>query len=279
MSAWHYRLARGGISHRYADAGCGSLDEFVEAQQNRRFLPLAKAAIICSIVQRETDVGLYPDSFRRVGVDPKGTHKKVDWLQYLFRQLKDEGNSDPNRFRLNKVRVITFNFDRSFERQLFRMLKASYGLSEAEATDLRRCIEVLHIHGRIGSEKWCDPREQKPSRSYINHAKAEDLQSLFNEIRIVHEDVQQPVVNQARAWLAAAKTICFLGFGFNKTNLNRLGVLEINSGTRIVGTALGLSEPEVKRVERRFGRQRPHIQLHDMSSYDLLRQTDVLQVD
>jgi hypothetical protein len=47
-----------------------------------------------------------------------------DWIGYLFRDVRTD---DPESFSENTLKVITFNFDRTFERRLFLTLGAYYG--------------------------------------------------------------------------------------------------------------------------------------------------------
>jgi hypothetical protein len=59
--------------------------------------------------------------------------------------------------------VITFNFDRSFEYRLFRMLRGSYGLDDNQAGKLCAVVPVLHIHGSLGDHTGVLPLYSKPT--------------------------------------------------------------------------------------------------------------------
>ena len=60
-------------------------------------------------------------------------------------------------------------------------------------------------------------------------------------------------------WLSVlqqASLICFLGFGYDKTNLERIGVSEIDFKTKkVYGTALGLEEREKRDITSMFKNQ------------------------
>ena len=106
----------------FKESGCISLDEFVQAKQNRAYLPLVRALIVRTLVGYERPRELFPDV-------PEHTQRRkrnlpaCDWFQYLFRQML---TADHEEFGGNQLRVITFNFDRSFEYRLFLALRAAY---------------------------------------------------------------------------------------------------------------------------------------------------------
>jgi hypothetical protein len=183
----------------FMDSGCSSLDAFVEAEGSRRFLPLVKAAMIHRLLQCELDDGLFPDADGRQGTDRR------DWCAYLFREfLKTQRAVD---FSSNQLKVITFNFDRSFERKLFRLIKAAYGISDAEAGRLRMTIPVLHMHGSLGGERWCGENCQD-FRDYSPLATPEQKAAIFDQIRIVHEEIKQQVLGpSSRMALVSAQNL------------------------------------------------------------------------
>ena len=181
-------------------AGCSSLDEFVQPPGNRRFLQLVKAATIIELVKCEKDDELTPTDRNRRG---------RDWYEYLFRLMRTE---DPGSFTQNQVKVITFNFDRSFERRLFLFLRSFYGISDNEAAQLRFAVPTIHLHGSLGGEKWLN--ENRPeSRDYVPEASGEQLRALLKALRIVHEEIDENDLLNAHEWLKRAHTVCFLGFG------------------------------------------------------------------
>src|SRR5439155_6015975 len=110
-----------------------------------------------------------------------------EWVEYLWQYLRTD---DANTFGNNRVHVITFNFDRSFERRLFVLLRAYYGVSDDVAGRLRAAIPVLHLHGQLGGEKWLG--ENRPdSRDYLPEATVEQKVELLDKIRIVHEEMDR----------------------------------------------------------------------------------------
>ena len=59
---------------------------------------------------------------------------------------------DRAAFANNRLQIITFNFDRSFEWWLARVLRATYGVDLDEAVTLGASIEVIHVHGQLAGD-------------------------------------------------------------------------------------------------------------------------------
>ena len=246
-------------------SSCGSLDEFVQSKGNRRFLPLVKAATIVLLPEFEQDEMLVPQS--------------GDWIAYLFRYLRTD---DPDVFSGNRIKVITFNFDRSFERRLFLMLGAYYGVDDNAAAQLRFAVPVLHLHGSLGGEYWCGERRTE-SRAFSPDTTQDQRYSLMNAIRIVHEEIDQEALGKAQRWLSEAERICFLGFGYHELTMGRLGMSSPLENATIWGTTLGLSQAERTRVVRLFGvnGEPTRLRLEDTGTLDAfryLRETAVLPI-
>jgi len=71
-------------------------------------------------------------------------------------------------------------------------------------------------------------------------------------IKIIHENIKNNIEFQnARECLSKAERIYFLGFGYNKVNIERLGIDKITKKTaEIKGTCVGLGNQEIKKVRQ-----------------------------
>jgi hypothetical protein len=54
------------------------------------------------------------------------------------------------RFGEDQLKVVVFDYDRSFERFFFLRLKQLYGLTDGEANASASRLEVVHVHGSLG---------------------------------------------------------------------------------------------------------------------------------
>lgn len=97
------------------------------------------------------------------------------------------------------------------------------------------------------------------------------------------EELDQRDIATAKEWLAEAHTICFLGFGYHKLTLGRLGLDVRLPNATIWGTTMGLSGPELSRIKRQFGnREDDSLRLDETRNLDArsyLREVHVLMTD
>jgi hypothetical protein len=277
------------LPRRFRESGCVTLDEFVEAKGNHRFLPLVKAGIIQVLLSHESDSALFPPPtaphnrpkamIRGPGMGPWGifeepTHEDDDWLRYLLRIMRTDR---PETFSENQVKVITFNFDRSFERRLYMMLSASYGLDDKDAATLASSVPILHMHGQLGAESWLTAE----GREYDSNATPGQIHSIYQDIKIVHEEIPADRSQTCREWIDEAHTIVFLGFGYHRTNVRRLTLDEPRTRKRnVLGTAYGLTEPEAQRAWNLFGAKvRPQLKVGKTCLAMLRQEKEALQTE
>jgi hypothetical protein len=221
----------------FRQSGRESIDAFV--QSRREFLVMAKLAMAMTIGPLEIEQNLYSAS-------------DDDWMGYLFNRMV---GASPADFLLNRLKVITFNFERSFERRLFLTLKASYEISDHDAAVLAQAVPVLHIHGDLGAPAWLvqgsASRDYSPLKCIDG---SEDLSTWASRLKLIHEEIPQDTVDTARSWLLDAAAVCFLGFGYHELNLERLNVRNVfqRRQTEVGGTVLGFEEGELAAIERAF---------------------------
>jgi len=195
-----------------SQAAMPSIDDFLE--HNHEFIRIGKTAIAQTLVRYER-----PEVLFRL---------ENNWYKYLFGKMMTEFAA----FKNNRLSVITFNYDRSLEHFLFTTLKNSFGKDDAAVTEALRSIPIIHFYGRLGYLPW---QTQHDSREYHrnNDIRAIDTASLF--ITVIHEAEGQvsEKVTQARKALHEAERIVFLGFGYHRTNLERLALPKYQPSIRL----------------------------------------------
>jgi hypothetical protein len=97
-----------------------SIDSFLEFYP--QFLEIGKLCIALALIPQEK-----PD---RLMVDPS-----INWYRYL----RDCLLCKPSEFVLNRLSVVTFNYDRSLEHYLFTTISSQLGL------DSKSCAELLML--------------------------------------------------------------------------------------------------------------------------------------
>jgi len=203
-------------------SGKNSVDAFLEHRPE--FIDVGKAVTAWALIPFE----LEQEIFRYYN----------NWLRALYSNL----NTSFEEFSQNEISFITFNYDRVIEHFLFTSLKNSYGKSDSECRTVLEQIPIIHLHGRLGSLPWQDG---KP-RNFDPKIDREALDVSIKELKIIHEDIndgRDADFRRAKDLLSKADRILFMGFGYNKTNLDRLGVGGLDTN-KAFGTSVGIGNRE-----------------------------------
>jgi hypothetical protein len=159
-----------------------------------------------------------------------------NWIRFVVHQLM-LGCTTSKELLNNRVRFITFNYDTSFEKNLRRAL-SSINLLERE--DIEAFLaegRITHMYGQLA-----DTGSSSASSYKALDAKFTREGDVVNDIRVSNQLIDQwyaaaadlrvidplnkrndAVSKRVAKILAVAKSIYFLGFGFDQNNVERLG--------------------------------------------------------
>ncbi|MCK4414977.1 MAG: hypothetical protein KAY32_15690 [Candidatus Eisenbacteria sp.] len=209
-----------------------SVDVFLE--ERPEFLQLGKAAIASALLPFEREHRLL-----------RTRQRDMLWYEYLFGHLR----APPAKLDENRLKIVTFNYDRSLEQALFLAFMHSYGLDDTAAAKAVEKIPIVHVYGSLAPLPWQDATGLR----YHSAANAANTQRCAENIRILHEGSREAdLFTRAQLWIRHAKVICFLGFGYHQTNIARLGIPEELTTQEVFGTAVGLQKAEQERVKKMF---------------------------
>lgn len=211
-------------------SGKRSVDAFLEHRPD--FIKVGKAATACLLMPCENEERLFAEG-------------QPSWYEYLFGKLI----APFEEFERNSVSVLTFNYDRSLEQYLFTALRNSYGQTESECAKKLRSLPIIHLYGQLGEL----PALRQEGIEYGAPVNAENLRSAAGAIQIIHEDVKdKPQFQRAYKLLQDADRICFLGFGYDQTNLTRLSGYGPRRQQLVYGCAKGLTARECYFVQEQL---------------------------
>lgn len=221
------------FQHELAGSDASTIDEFLTYQPH--WGQIAKLAIAFHVGKHEGDAAI-------ADCDPP------HWMHLLFRLMRRDVSSPEEFARQNKLSVITFNYDRSFERCLWRALAARFPLPQHATVSIahaHQSVRLIHVHGHLGdlpevvaatSPTWCRPRAYAPPSGVHDFSMAAGGIKVISEISGGESDF-----GVASKLLAAADKIVFLGFGFDETNMARLGMTSLRSGAKVFACTYGLN--------------------------------------
>jgi len=149
-----------------------------------------------------------------------------DWYHYLWNVLIDDTNTTADLAN-NKVRFITFNYDRSLEFFLRDSTKHTYARDRPEDHKKWSQLEILHVYGDLGKFPIGD-EIAGDERNYSNKLFAPAVKIAVDRIHVMPEDRGfEETFKKTQEWCDWASRIYFLGFGFDKLNCERLGFANI----------------------------------------------------
>ncbi len=212
-----------------------SIDSFLEHRPE--FLDVGKAAIASYLLPYETMTRLFPNS--------------DTWYGYLLDRLPPQLEALEGR-----LAVVTFNYDRTLEHYLFTALVNRYNRSAAEARAALAAIPIHHVYGSLGPL----PVDANPDGQAVAFGEPigpGTLTRSASTIRIIHErELSNEGLEGAHQVLREAERVIFLGFGYDRTNLDRLLAYGPSSRTMFMGSAMEMTGAEVTLAQghiRRLG--------------------------
>jgi len=136
-----------------------------------------------------------------------------------------------------------FNYDRSLEHYLFTALNNAYGRTVEECAEALRSIPIVHLYGQLGElPPLCN---DGLGIAYGSPVTVETLRKAASGIKIIHEVVpDEGPFKQAHELLRNAARVCFLGFGYSQTNIQRLLGYDPGHPPEFFGSAMGFTPRE-----------------------------------
>ena len=222
-----------------------SIDGWLE--HNPAYIGIGKVAIAIAMLLCERRASLRPQA-------------KGDWYQLLFDRL----NSPFEDFHKNRVSIVSFNYDRSFEHRLFETFRYTHTeRSEEECKEKLSHLDIVHVYGCLGRLNWQveNPATPLTRLAYGAELRAGYVITAAENIKIMPEKSKTlpEGFQQAQRLIADAKALYFLGFGYHKTNMERLGIDAFVKPSKVMGTAYGLDYQRRREIER--------LQIKDLSRH------------
>jgi hypothetical protein len=120
--------------------------------------------------------------------------------------------------------------------------------------ELLESVKVVHVYGRLGEPHFASAN----GRDYIGKSDSHSIHLAASGIRLLTERTERTdEFEEAQRLITKAKKVCFLGFGYDETNIERLGILDIlareeNYGKELYLCTYGLWENKVRDVKTLF---------------------------
>lgn len=216
------------MAYNFRISGLYSIDAFLEARP--QYADMGRLSIAAHLLSKERD------AMTSTGISS-------DWYQWLFNQLRDV---DPQRLRMDNLGFLTFNYDRTLEFALARMASVTFG-GDYSPDD----VPIIHLYGSLVGDMSLGYGRGGQMAKLVPI----DYRNSANGITTISRESSLPdAFARARDWLAQAKLVVFVGFGFHSENMARLGFVldEPNKLQSVYATACGLPLMTLNRAKRYF---------------------------
>jgi hypothetical protein len=174
---------------------------------------------------------------------PIHTQVKNSWYLNFRTRL----GSRMEHLKSEELTIITFNYDRSLDHFLFGAYEAMYPPHTEQtivANAFKKKLSILHVHGVLSPLPWQHPN----GRRYEMPQTPESLLEISKHILLPHEECVLKLSDgrSLESVMNEAERIFFLGFGYAKTNLLKLGLesARIDPTKEISGTHKGLEDSD-----------------------------------
>lgn len=191
-----------------------SIDNLIEHRaENEGLVHVAKLAIARAIWKAEADstIGAHHGSLSSLPTD--GSYAA------LFRLIV---NGVPKRDladAFGRLRIITFNYDRTLEVFLHRALRAYGNLTDGAAQAILDRATILHAYGALSAT------QEGESGRVISFSGDQDVDQLERDargLRTFSEKIEDGSDVSLRRLVASARHVVFLGCAFHRQNMNLL---------------------------------------------------------
>lgn len=214
------------LSQQLHDSSWESIDRFINEQNKLGQRDIAKSAIeaITYQILRAEEESLTKD-----------VESSQDIVKFLLNKI-DESDYE-------NITVITFNYDRYLEYKLYKMLSLRHK-DNVKAMSVLKKLKVIHMHGRMipfsendldgydtlkivpyGVETHCNTRNLIPEA--LTQFKKMCVDFAHKDFKTVDSDADERT-EDAKSAIKSAQRVFFLGFGFDKKNMEKLGITPEN---------------------------------------------------
>jgi len=226
-----------------------SIDNYLDIHNDdENVVFCGKVAIVRAILEAEEKSDLYYDY---IYANPKMINFKKSnqaWLKKFFSQLtRNRPKSDLQNI-FNGITIISFNYDRCIEQYIFHALQNVYSISDIEAFDLLKSLEIYHPYGMVGELKTNINQKGVPFGGKLS---PQELIKAAEGIRTYTEQVKDKnSLDKIKDTMEGAEVVVFLGFAYHQQNIKILSPLKKGRFKSVFGTALNVSDPDVEEVKK-----------------------------
>jgi hypothetical protein len=180
-----------------------------------------------------------------------------DWYSQLFEEVVPNG---PEDLQENRLSVITFNYDRSFEQFFTTGFQHSFRLTNEKASAVFGRIQVTHVYGTLGT------------LGNMPYGKLEYVRDAAQRISFIRDARRPACKSELEKAVEGASNVCFIGFGFAAENVELFDASWF-ANKRLLATSRGLSPNRMSQVKKKL----KHVEFVEGTAFDLLNSYNIFE--
>ncbi len=180
----------------------------------------------------------------------------LDWYQWLFNRLFPTSKPVLSK----SLGIVSLNYERTLHETLVRMSACAFRMRRRDAIELLRPVQITHVYGSMCTEPSWDRAEDIVDYSPTD-VQADRSVEMLRTVRSSELD-STSLFRDACAMTWCCNWLYFLGFGYDRTNMRRIGIRPDVSawssrvrGINIQGTALAMTNAERGDARKAIGRE------------------------
>jgi hypothetical protein len=202
------------LANEFMHSGCASIDAFVAGHTgDQQLVTNVKRAIAAILLRCESKAKLFsPDT-------------NGNWYETVWNRLVGSATK-AHEIDFSKLKILTFNYDRSFEAYLLIACENRFKLQPLEAAGIVSQLEIRHVYGCLADVYPYVESGLHFASSNVEEAVSScaDNLRLIPEQRCLANDSKGDPFEFARTAAFSAKSLLFLGYGFDELNDERLNL-------------------------------------------------------
>ena len=226
---------------RLEGADPDSIDKFLQTlNYNPKLIDIGKAALTEALLVDENKEKLKnPD-------DPND-----NWYFHLWNIMNDNC-PDIENFPSDKLSIITFNYDLSFEEYFFTSMKNHFPPNLSKESIIEKMPKIIHVYGSLGELDWQSDEGRKYGIQKDWYRKK--LIGISKGISTVYERLRDPKFrSDIQDALNNSEQVVFLGFGYRRENMEILGFPNKNPDSiRSYGSSYKFTKKELNLIEHTY---------------------------
>ena len=229
-----------------------SIDNFIDQHRGNADIELlGKLAITKAILLAESKSKLaYKKKLNSI-IDFR--ELEGTWYTSFFKLITENCVIDDLKKRFKKITLVIFNYDRCIEHYLLHALRNFYDIDEKSAAEIVGYLNIFHPYGKVGDLPW------KNTSNAIGFGELPDsaeLMELSKQIRTFTESIDSAQDASIKRNIAEADKVVFLGFAFNRKNMELLTPTSIDRsqifGKQYFASTLGISQSGVALLQQQI---------------------------